>query len=148
VPATGWATSPVADAVELTSLPGCFDGVIPPIVATCSASGTPNVTHLSQLFLVDRDHVAASNQFFSKTSRNLADNPQAAVLVTDSTTYDTYHLDLHYERTETSGALFDELRHRIDAIAALVGMQDVFRLRGVDIYRVVACRRVEAGTAV
>ena len=123
-------------------MPGCFDGVIPPVIATSSGSGMPNVTHLSQLFLVDRDHIAVSNQYFGKTSANLAENPHAAVLVTDSQTYDTYHLDLDFVRTETGGPLLDELRRRIDGIAALMGMEDVFRLRGADVYRVVAVRSV------
>jgi predicted pyridoxine 5'-phosphate oxidase superfamily flavin-nucleotide-binding protein len=115
--------------------------VIPPVIATCSGDGEPNVTHLSQLFFVDDDHVATSNQFFGKSTANLEENPRAAVLVTDSQTYDTYHLDLEFLRTETSGPVFDELRHNIEAIAALMGKQDVFALRGADVYRVTSCRR-------
>ncbi|MEY2450438.1 MAG: adenylate cyclase, partial [Acidimicrobiaceae bacterium] len=91
--------------------------MIPPAIATCAADGTPNVTHLSQLHLVDAEHVAVSNQFFGKTSANVADNGRAAVLVTDSQTFDTLQLDLQFERTETSGALFDALKTEIDAIA-------------------------------
>jgi adenylate cyclase len=136
----------VADRVDLLSLPGCFDGVIPPVIATASADGTPNVTHLSQLYLVDRDHVAASNQFFAKTTHNIRENPVAAVLVTDSQTFDTYHFDLAFERTETSGPLYEEMRASIDAIATLMDMTDVFALRGTDVYRVTAVTRVSAGT--
>jgi adenylate cyclase len=125
---------------RLASLLGCFDGVIPPVLATCSQAGQPNVTHLSQIFLVDEDHIAVSNQFFGKTTANLAENPQAAVLVTDSRTYDTYHLDLRFERRETSGPLFEEMRAGIEAIGALMHMDDVFALRSADVYQVVACR--------
>jgi len=131
--------------VDLAELPGCFDGVIPPVIATCSAGGVPNITHLSQLYFVDHDHVAVSNQFFAKTTANLAENPLAAVLVTDSQTYDTYHLDLRFERTETTGALFERLRADIDAIASLTHMEDVFALRGADVYRVLEARRVSNG---
>jgi predicted pyridoxine 5'-phosphate oxidase superfamily flavin-nucleotide-binding protein len=132
----------VSSRIDLSSLDGCFDGAIPPIVATCSASGEPNVTHVSQLHRIDDDHVAVSNQFFTKTTANLAENPQAAVLVTDSQTYDTYQLDLVFERTETTGAVFDELRASIESIASLMDMEGVFALRGVDVYRVVSCRSV------
>jgi hypothetical protein len=132
----------VAERVDLRPLAGCFDGVIPPVIATCSTDGEPNVTHLSQLYLVDDEHVATSNQFFGKTTANLAENPRAAVLVTDSTSSETYHLDLRYERTETSGTLFEELRRGIEAIGALMHMEDVFSLRGADVYRVLACRSV------
>jgi len=39
-------------------------------------------------------------------------------------------------RSETSGELFEQMRAEIDAIASLMGMQDVFRLRAVDVFRV------------
>ena len=48
-----------------------------------------------------------------------------------------------YERSERRGKLFDRVERDIEAIAALCGMQGVFRLRGVDIYRVLEIERVE-----
>jgi adenylate cyclase len=135
----------MAEGPDLASLSGCFDGVIPPALATCSVAGQPNVTHLSQIFLVDKDHVAVSNQFFSKTTANLSENPLAAVLVTDSRNYDTYHLDLCFERTETTGPIFEELRAGIEAIGALMHMGDVFALRSADVYRVLRCRLLSHG---
>ncbi len=133
-------------AFDVTSMPGCFDGVIPPVIATCSAEGVPNLTHLSQLYPVDDRHVALSNQFFSKTTANLAENPRASVLVTDSETLETYRLSLRFERSETSGSLFDELRASIDAIAAMMGATEVFKLRAADVYRVVDCAHVAGPT--
>jgi GAF domain-containing protein/predicted pyridoxine 5'-phosphate oxidase superfamily flavin-nucleotide-binding protein len=105
-------------------------------VATASADGTPNVTYISTVHLVDDHRVALSNQFFSKTSRNLAENPRASVLVIDPATYDEHRLELAFERTERRGPLFESMRGEVDAIAALSGMQDVFRLRAADVYRV------------
>ena len=49
---------------------------------------------------VDRDRIALSNQFFSKTARNLAENPRASVLVIDPLTFDEFRLTLAYERTK------------------------------------------------
>jgi hypothetical protein len=86
---------------------------------------------------VDESHVALSNQFFSKTMRNLAENPRASVLVIDPVGYRWFRLTLQYERTERRGPLFDQLSRDIDAIAALTGMADVFRLKSADVYRVV-----------
>ena len=71
------------DEITLTSLRRCLRGGVPAIIATAAADGTPNVTYLSTVHLVDEERVALSNQFFSKTSRNLAENPRASVLVTD-----------------------------------------------------------------
>jgi hypothetical protein len=83
-----------------------------------------------------------SNQFFSKTVRNLAENPYGCVVVIDPLTYDSYRLMVQYERTERRGSLFDRMRRDVDAIAALTGMEGVFKLRSVDIYRVLDLERV------
>lgn len=133
---------PTAESVALRDVPGCFEGAIPAALATCSADGTPNITYISQIYLVDEDHVAASNQFFSKTVRNLAENPVACAVVIDPTTFDTYKLHLRFQRTTRRGKVFEQLRREIDAMAALTGMEDVFRLRGADLYEVTACERI------
>jgi predicted pyridoxine 5'-phosphate oxidase superfamily flavin-nucleotide-binding protein len=130
--------------IPLTEIAACFEGLIPATIATASADGTPNVTHLSRVHMVDDDHVALSNQFFSKTVQNLAANPRACVCVVDPLTYDSYRLVLQYERTERRGPLFDRMRRDIDAIASLTGMEGVFKLRSADIYRVVELDLVRA----
>jgi hypothetical protein len=114
----------------------CFEGVIPAVIGTASAAGIPNITYLSRVRMVDDERIALSNQFFSKTARNLAENPRANLLVIDPTTYDEYRLTIVYERTERRGALFEQLREDVEAVAAISGMQDVFKLRAADIYRV------------
>ncbi|MFP5255407.1 MAG: GAF domain-containing protein [Acidimicrobiia bacterium] len=114
----------------------CFEGAVPAVIATASADGTPNVTYLSRVHAVDAERVALSNQFFSKTVANLAENPRASLLIVDPTTYDQYRLTLAYERTERRGPVFERLRTDIDVLAALEGMPDVFKLRAADIYRV------------
>jgi adenylate cyclase len=134
----------VADSLTLTDISACFEGIIPAEIATASADGVPNVTLLSRVHMIDDDHVALSNQFFSKTVRNLAENPQACVVVIDPHTYDSYRMLLRYERTERRGPIFDRLRRDVDAIAALTGMQDVFKLRSADIYRVEQLELVRA----
>jgi predicted pyridoxine 5'-phosphate oxidase superfamily flavin-nucleotide-binding protein len=128
--------------MTLSEIASCFEGIVPAEIATASADGMPNVTHLSRVHMVDDEHVALSNQFFSKTVRNLAENPRACVTVIDPLTYDSYKMILQYERTERRGPLFDRMRRDIDAIAALTGMQDVFKLRSADVYRVVSLDQV------
>ncbi|MGK2928340.1 MAG: pyridoxamine 5'-phosphate oxidase family protein [Acidimicrobiales bacterium] len=127
------------------SIAACFEGAIPAVIATASADGTPNATYLSKVRIVDEQRVALSNQFFSKTARNLVENPRASVLVIDPRTYDQYRLRLQYERTDRGGPVFDRLRVDVDVAAALEGMQDVYRLRAADIYRVVDIEPVPSG---
>ena len=130
--------------IALSAIAACFEGLIPAEIATASADGVPNVTHLSRVHMVDDERVALSNQFFSKTTRNLAENPRACVVVVNPIAYDSYRMLLVYERTERRGPIFDRLRRDVDAIAALTGMAGIFKLRSADIYRVVEIQQVLA----
>ncbi len=114
----------------------CFDGRVPAVIATSSAAGVPNITYLSAVHPVDEERVALSNQFMSKTSRNLAENPHASLMLLDPFNYCEYRLTLRYERTDRRGPVFERLREDVDRVAALAGMRDVFRLRSADICRV------------
>jgi len=136
------------DGLRLSDIAACFEGIIPAEIATASADGVPNVTHLSRVHLLDDERVVLSNQFFSKTVRNLAENPYGCVVVIDPLTYDSYRLLVQYERTERRGPLFDRMRRDVDAIAALTGMEGVFKLRSADIYRVLDLERVRSAADV
>jgi adenylate cyclase len=126
-------------AVPLERIRPCLEGVIPSPFSTCSADGVPNVTYLSIVRMVDAGHVALSFQFFSKTRKNLLENPRAQVIVVDPGTLGQYRLDLWYERTETEGPLFEAVKTQLAAIASQTGMAKVFVLRGADVYRVLSC---------
>lgn len=126
----------------LESIRSAFEGVMPSIIATCSADGTPNVGYLSQVSYVDSTHVALSFQFFNKTHRNLAENPRACVQVIEPVSMQHYQLELVFEQTQTEGPLFDKMRVKLDAIAALTGMTGIFKLQGADVFRVLSCRPV------
>jgi adenylate cyclase len=122
--------------IALADLQSCFEGVIPSIVATAAADGTPNISYLSQVVRVDDEHIALSNQFFSKTATNIRENPRAAVLVVDAQTGEQYRLDASFVETRTSGPTFEHVRMHIEAAGAQTGMAGIFRLFGIDIYRV------------
>ncbi len=132
--------------LTLRDLELCFEGAVPAVVATASAAGVPNVTYLSRVRRVDDERIALSNQFFSKTARNLAENPRASVLLLDPTTYDQYRLTLVYERTERRGPVFEQLRADVDATAAIQGMEGVFKLRAADVYRVLHIDQVPSAS--
>jgi adenylate cyclase len=131
-------------ALRLSDISRCFEGLVPADIATASADGVPNVTHLSRVNMLDDERIVLSNQFFSKTVRNLAENPRACVIVIDPVTYDSYRLVVQYERTERRGPIFERLRRDVDAIAALTGMEGVFKLRSADVYRLLELELVRA----
>jgi adenylate cyclase len=126
-------------AVPLESIRHCLRGVVPSQIATCSADGVPNVTTLSIVHYVDSGRVALTRQFFNKTSVNLRENPRAQVVVVDVASGEQFLLDTEFLHTETEGATFDAVEANLDAVASQSGMTGVFRLRGVDIHRVLAC---------
>jgi adenylate cyclase len=131
-------------ALSLADIHLCLEGAVPAVIATADATGMPNVTFLSRVTMVDDERVALSNQFFSKTARNLAENPRASLLLLDPLTYSQYRLTLVYERTDRRGLIFERLRDDVEALAAVVGMQDVFKLRAADVYRVTDIETVAA----
>jgi predicted pyridoxine 5'-phosphate oxidase superfamily flavin-nucleotide-binding protein len=135
-----------AGEVTIDDLRPACEGVVPPVLATADAHGVPNVTYLSCAHVVDGERIALSNQFFSKTARNVMENPRASLLLIDPRDYGEYRVTLQYERTDRHGPAFEALRRDVDTVAALQGMQDVFRLRAADIYRVLHVEHLRAGT--
>jgi len=122
--------------LSLPTLRRCFEGAIPATIATCSRDGTPNVSYISEVHYVDRQHVALSFQFFSKTRQNVLENPRATVVVIHPDTGAQYKLAVRYLRTEESGPLFECMKAKLAGLASHAGMTGVFRLRGSDVYRV------------
>lgn len=113
---------------------------VPVILATCAKDGTPNVSIVSEVHWVDPEHVALSFQFFSKTIRNVRENPRAQLLLNDTPGGRRWILDVDYDHSETEGPLFDAMEMQIEAIASTTGMSGIFKLRSADVYRV---RRVD-----
>ena len=119
-----------------------MDNGIPATIATCAADGWPNATIISQVYYVDPTHVALSFQFFSKTIRNVRENPKASVLLNDVAGSTNWILQLEFEHSESEGPIFDEMDMRIEAIASATGMSGIFKLKAADIYRVRSVRKV------
>ena len=115
-----------------------MQGVIPSHVVTCAPDGTPNATAISQVYWVDPHHVALSHQFFNKTVRNVRENPRALVWLISPQTLDSWDLEVEFDHAETSGPVFDALDMQIEAIASMVGLKGIFKLKSADIYRVVS----------
>src|SRR6266545_1616705 len=93
-----------------------LDNGIPAVMVTCSADGIPNVTVISQVYYVDESHAALSFQFFSKTIRNVRENPRAYVCVWDVDGPAEWVMQLEFQRSETEGRTFDAMDLQIEAI--------------------------------
>ncbi|HEX7281469.1 MAG TPA: GAF domain-containing protein [Vicinamibacterales bacterium] len=126
----------------LEQMASCFQGLVPAMFFTCSKDGIPNAAFLSHVDYVDPTHVALSFQFFNKSRRNIAENPQALIRVIDPDTNQGYAMRLKYEKSETSGPIFDRMNLRIEAIASYAGLKGIFKLKAADIYLVESVERV------
>ena len=89
-------------------------------------------------------HAALSFQFFSKTIRNVRENPRAYVCVFDIRGQSHWVLQLEFQRSETAGPIFDAMDMQIEAIASMTGMSGIFKLRAADVYRVLSVERLES----
>ena len=118
-----------------------LDNGVPVLMVTCAADGTPNATIISQVHYVDESRVALSFQFFSKTIKNVRENPRAWVGVTDFLGQADWAMDLEFEHSETEGPIFDAMDMQIEAIASATGMSGIFKLRAADIYRVLSVEK-------
>jgi adenylate cyclase len=129
--------------IRLRDLRSCFEGMVPATMTTASPEGVPNVNNLSKVDYVDETHVALSRQFFRKSAKNLEVNPYACILLTEPASNRNFKLHVRLERIDTEGPVFDQMKIRIDAIAALTGMEGVFRLEAAFVFEVESIGEVE-----
>lgn len=120
------------------SIKPCLQGIVPSWIVTSDGSGIPNAAVISQVFYVDKDHIAISNQFFGKTVRNLDRNPFAQIQVLNPADFGVWLIDVEFLRREAEGALFDQMDMQLQAIASMIGAQDLFKLRSADVCRVIS----------
>jgi hypothetical protein len=130
------------DGLSLFGVRRMMEGVVPPVLCTASADRVPNVSNLSLCEYVDPLHVALSYQFLNRSRENVLATRRAALTLDDPYTGAGVALQIEYLRTETEGPVFERLRAKLMGVASHVGMEDVFHLRGADIYRVLEMRRV------
>ncbi|HEX5060500.1 MAG TPA: GAF domain-containing protein [Kofleriaceae bacterium] len=129
--------------IRLDALDQCFHGIVPGVLATCDREAIPNVSYISQVHLIDEQHLALSCQFFNKTRQNLDENPLATLELYDPLTFEAYRLRLRFLRSESTGPLFDSMAVRILAIASHTGMAGVFKLRSADVFEVLSIEQRE-----
>jgi adenylate cyclase len=135
----------VSDAVDLESIRDCLRAGLPSPMATCSPDGTPHISYISQVHYLDRERVATSRQSFNHALVHLDASPLAQALIVRPSTGEQFRLDLSYLHTATEGEEFEAMRANLDAIASHTGMGSGFRLRGLDVHRVLRCTRVQRG---
>ena len=120
-----------------------MQGAVPSILVTCSPDGVPNVTVISQVYWVNEERVALSFQFFSKTIKNVRENPHASVWIVSPVDLTAWVLGIRYLHSETEGPTFDQMDMQLEAIGSMSGLADVFKLKAADIYAVESVQKID-----
>jgi adenylate cyclase len=129
-------------ALQLREVRRLLEGVIPPAMCSVAADGMPHVNFLSHAEYIDDEHVALTYQFLNRARANVLATGRVALSVEDPIGGGSVLLQLRYLRTETEGPVFERLRAKLAGIAAQTGMEKIFHLRGADLYRVEALRKL------
>jgi hypothetical protein len=129
-------------ALQLRDVRRLLEGVIPPAMCSVAADGMPHVNFLSHAEYIDDEHVALTYQFLNRARANVLATGRVALSVEDPIGGGSVLLQLRYLRTDTEGPVFERLRAKLAGIAAQTGMEKVFHLRGADLYRVEALRKL------
>jgi adenylate cyclase len=127
----------VSRQVELDSIRGCLQPGVPAPVATCAPDGTPHISYIHQVQYLDPERVGTSRQVFNRALESLPAGGYAQALIVCIATGEQYRLDLQYLHTDTRGEAFETMRATVDAIGSQIG--PMFRLRGLDVHRVLRC---------
>ena len=123
-------------------LQGAMQGIVPSMIVTVSKEGVPNIAYISQVFYVDDQHVALSHQFFNKSIRNLHENPYVCANIVNPDTGKSWKLNLAFSHSETEGQIFESMRAQLEAIASMMGMEDVFSLKASEIFNIVSIENI------
>jgi hypothetical protein len=76
---------------------------------------------LNVLTWVNEERIALSFQFFSKTIKNVRENPRAAVWLVSPVDLTAWVLDIRYLHSETDGPTFEQMDMQLEAIASMSG---------------------------
>ena len=123
-------------------LKAAMQGIIPSTLVTCSKDGIPNINYISQVYYADETHVALSHQFFSKSIRNIDENPQATASVVNPEDFQMWKLELSFSHKETEGDLYDQMSLQLEAIASMTGMENVFHLQSAYVFTILHIEKI------
>ena len=69
-------------------------------------------------------------------------NPRASANILSPEGFTQWILDLEYSRTETEGDLFEQMSMQLEAIASMCGMEDVFRLKAAEVFKLLSVTKI------
>ena len=122
-----------------------LQGTFPNCLNTVDSHGIPNTSYISQVSYIDDEHVAISNQFLNKSMKNIRATKKVSVNVISPENFDSWYLHLDYVRSETEGDLFEDMSMKLEVIASMSGMEDVFKLQAAEVFKVIKVSKFNFG---
>jgi hypothetical protein len=126
------------NSVLSKQIKSALEGVLPSYIITVSRDGFPTNTSLTQVCYVDDRHFALPVQTVIKASQILQEVPDICAEVVDPVTLRNWNLELKYLSTVEQGPIFEKMAVKVAKLFSLVGMEDLFHLKGAEIYEVLA----------
>lgn len=126
------------NSVLSKQIKSALEGVLPSYIITVSRDGFPTNTSLTQVCYVDDRHIALPVQTVIKASQILQEVPDICAEVVDPVTLRNWNLELKYLSTVEQGPIFEKMAVKVANLFSLVGMEDLFHLKGAEIYEVLA----------
>jgi hypothetical protein len=114
-----------------------LEDVFPSYIIAVSKDGFPTNTLLSQVCYVDERHIALPVQTFNKACQHVKEVPDMFAEV-DPVTLRNWNLELKYLSTVEQGPIFEKMAVKLAKIFSLFEMEDLFHLKGAEIYEVLA----------
>jgi hypothetical protein len=115
-----------------------LEDVFPSYIIAVSKDGFPTNTLLSQVCYVDERHIALPVQTFNKACQHVKEVPDMFAEVVDPVTLRNWNLELKYLSTVEQGPIFEKMAVKLAKIFSLFEMEDLFHLKGAEIYEVLA----------
>lgn len=110
------------------------------VLATATKDGVPNVVPVGAKKIIDDETILISDQFFTKTLKNMKDNPQVAITTWDK--FEGYQIK-GTVAIETSGQRFEETAKWIEEIGKSLNLP--LRSKGAVILKVTEIYSVSPG---
>ncbi|MGG1675391.1 response regulator transcription factor [Neobacillus sp. NRS-1170] len=118
-------------------------GVVPSTLITSDRQGIPNITNISRVWFVDREHVAVANHMLNKSIHNLTENSRAFIRTMDTTTFSTWELDVEYIGPSSDAGIFAEMQKQYEILSMILETQKPLTVHCAEIFRVLAARVCE-----
>jgi hypothetical protein len=115
-----------------------LEGVLPSYIITVSKDGFPTNTSLSQVCYVDERHIALPVQTFSNAGKYVKEIPDMLAEVVDPVTLRNWNLEIKYLSTVEQGPIVEKMAGKLAKLFSLVGMENIYHLKGAEIYEVLA----------